>query len=100
MPKHVRAQATFNGEMIAASDRAVIVEGHHYFPREDVRMELLEACDARSLCPWKGIASYYSLRVGDAVGPAAAWTYKHPSPLARRVNGRIAFRDGVEINQE
>ncbi len=97
MAKHIAARAVFQGTTIAASERAIVVEGRHYFPEEDVRMDLLEPCSARSLCPWKGVASYYSVQVGDARGPGAAWTYKHPSPLARRVRGRIAFRDAVEV---
>ena len=100
MAKQVSAKAEFNGETVAASDRAIVVEGNLYFPKEDVRTELLEPCTARSLCPWKGIASYYSLKVGEEVDRGAAWTYKHPSPLARKVGGRFAFRGSVRVTPE
>lgn len=32
----MRVQAIFNGTVVAASDRTVIVEGNHYFPVDDV----------------------------------------------------------------
>lgn len=99
MPKHTHARATFAGTVIAESDAAIVVEGNTYFPREAVRAEYLEPCDARSLCPWKGIASYYTVKVGDAKSPGAAWTYRHPAPLARRLNGRFAFRGDVHVTQ-
>jgi len=98
MAKHTHARAVFAGAVIAESDTAIVVEGNTYFPLEAVHAEYLEPCNARSLCPWKGIASFYTVKVGEAKSPGAAWTYKHPSPLARRVSGRIAFRGGVEVS--
>jgi uncharacterized protein (DUF427 family) len=96
MARHVRAEATLNGETIAASDHAIVVDGDHYFPREDVRMDLLEPCATRSLCPLKGIASHFTVHAGDAVDPAAAWAYKYPAPLSHRVKDRVAFRGDVQ----
>ncbi len=51
--------AMFNGVEIARSDGTIIVEGNHYFPREDVREECLVESSRRSICPWKGRASYW-----------------------------------------
>ena len=73
-------EAVFNKTVIARSDHTIYLEGNHYFPLEDVNPDYLRSSRAKSLCPWKGIASYYSVEVEDATGRNAAWTYRHPSP--------------------
>ena len=90
-------RATWNGAVLAASDDVVMVEGHHYFPAESLRREHFRPSRAHSLCPWKGIASYYDVVVGDDVNPQAAWCYPHPIPWIRRIKGRVAFWGGVRI---
>jgi uncharacterized protein (DUF427 family) len=59
--------ASWNGVVIAESDDIVIVEGNAYFPREAVRDDVLRPSETHTLCPWKGIASYYNLDVDGAV---------------------------------
>ncbi|WP_369027960.1 DUF427 domain-containing protein, partial [Nocardia farcinica] len=54
----------------------------------------------KTVCPWKGIASYYHLTVGDQTNPDAAWYYPKPSPLARRIRDHVAFWNGVRIEGE
>ena len=51
----------------------------------------------KSLCPWKGVASYYTVEVDGARDTNAAWTYRHPSPLARRIKNHIAFWGDVVV---
>jgi uncharacterized protein (DUF427 family) len=51
----------------------------------------------RSVCFWKGIASYYTIEVAGQRGRNAAWTYRHPFPWIRKIRGRVAFWDGVEV---
>jgi len=92
--------ATFNGETIARSDGTILVEGARYFPVEDVRMEMLRATWSRTLCPWKGIANYWTVEVDGMHAKNAAWGYRHPSPLARRVKGRVAFWKGVAVHAD
>lgn len=82
---------------LAASDDVVMVEGNAYFPRGALRPDALVASRTTTVCPWKGIARYYSLRIDGAELPDAAWSYPHPLPFARRVKGRIAFEPVVEI---
>lgn len=91
--------ATFRGREIARSEGTVVVEGNHYFPREDVRDELLEPSRHHSLCPWKGVAGYWHVVVDGERSENAAWTYRHPLPLARRVKGRVAFWKDVEVRE-
>jgi uncharacterized protein (DUF427 family) len=93
----VTVEALFNGEVIARSDRTVVVEGNHYFPLDDVRTEYLSRSWAKSLCPWKGIASYHTVAVNGARDRNAAWTYRHPSPLARNIKNHVAFWHRVQV---
>lgn len=91
------ATATWNGETIAESDDTKIVEGNHYFPLDSVRREYLVPSDRTSSCPWKGTANYYSLAVGDAKNPDAAWYYAEPKDAAAEIRGHVAFWRGVEV---
>lgn len=90
-------QAVWNGEVIAESDQTVVVEGNHYFPRASVRSEVLRDSSTQSRCPWKGLASYYSLEVDGQTNPDAAWYYPEPSEAAAGIRDHVAFWKGVDI---
>jgi uncharacterized protein (DUF427 family) len=90
-------KAVFNGQVIARSDDTVVVEGNQYFPPEDVDQRYLHRSRMKSLCPWKGVASYYTVEVDGARDANAAWTYRHPSPLARRIKNHVAFWGSVAV---
>ena len=92
-------RAIWNGEVIAESDDTVVVEGNHYFRLDSVRRELLQPSDTHTNCHWKGVASYYSVNVGDKVNRDAAWYYPDPSPAAAAIQDRIAFWRGVKVEQ-
>lgn len=92
--------ATLGSVVVAASTNTVLVEGNHYFPAEDVDPRYLTPTRTKTLCPWKGIASYYTVTTGEASARNAAWTYRHPFPLARRVKGRVAFWGGIQVQVE
>ncbi len=68
-----------------------------YFPPESVHWDFLHATRRKSLCFWKGVASYYTVRVDDIEDRNAAWTYRRPSPLARRIKNHVAFWNRVEV---
>jgi uncharacterized protein (DUF427 family) len=87
----------WNGAVLAESDDVVRLEGNDYFPADSLRGEHFRKSRAHSLCPWKGLASYYDVVVDGAVLPEAAWYYPHPTPLARKIKGRVAFWAGVEL---
>lgn len=92
-----RMQAVFNGTVIAESDRTRVVEGNHYFPRADVLEEHLKPSKAKSLCVWKGLASYHDVEVDGVRSAGAAFYYPKPSPLARKIKDHVAFWQGVEV---
>lgn len=92
MPK-----AIWNDEVIADSDDTVVVEGNHYFPLASVREDVLVPSDTHTVCPWKGKASYYSLRADGNTAADAAWFYPDPKPDAKAVRDRVAFRRDVRV---
>ncbi|HZU72418.1 MAG TPA: DUF427 domain-containing protein [Acidimicrobiales bacterium] len=92
-----KVRATWNGAVLAESDRTLVVEGNHYFPREDVRGELLRESQTRTHCPWKGDASYHAVVVEGAVNADAAWYYPETLEAAEPIRDRIAFWHGVEV---
>ncbi len=73
------------------------LEGKVYFPPESVGWDYLQPTRMKSLCFWKGVASYYTVRVEGIEDRNAAWTYRHPSLLARRIKNHVAFWNGVEV---
>lgn len=93
----MQAKARWKGVVLAETERPVLLEGNVYFPPEDVRYEHLARTRAWSLCPWKGVARYYTVRAGAHVSENAAWSYPHPSPLARTIKNHVAFWRGVQI---
>jgi uncharacterized protein (DUF427 family) len=89
--------ATWNGKVIATSDRTVVVEGNHYFPTDDVEAGVLEPTATHTVCPWKGTASYYDVVVDGERNGDAAWYYPEPKPEAAEILDRVAFWKGVEV---
>jgi uncharacterized protein (DUF427 family) len=93
-PRRVRVM--LGGETVADSKRAKLLHetGHlpvYYFPQEDVRMDLLEESDHTTYCPFKGDASYWSVRVGNRVVENAVWSYPEPIDSALPLAGYLAF---------
>ncbi|GFE76093.1 DUF427 domain-containing protein [Novosphingobium sp. TCA1] len=89
--------AVWNGATIAASEKTVIVDGNHYFPPEEVDRSRLEASAHSSVCPIKGSARYFHVRVGGERNPNAAWTYPDPTADAEAIRDHFAFWKGVEV---
>ncbi len=93
-PRRVRVK--FNGETIADSSAAhLLFETRHlpvyYFPRGDVRMDKLTPTDHHSFCPYKGTASYWTIRVGDKVSENAVWGYPDPYDEVPALKDFVAF---------
>jgi uncharacterized protein (DUF427 family) len=97
-PAKVRVQVTHHGELIADTTDAVEMhethEGHvvaplvYYIPRKDVKMERLARTEQHTQCPFKGQASYYSLKNGPE---NAVWTYEQPYDEMLAIKELLAF---------
>jgi len=90
-------RAVWNGQVLAESDDTVVVEGNHYFPPESLNKEFFSGSDTRTTCPWKGLASYYTVTVDGKENPDAAWYYPQPKDAAEHVRDRVAFWHGVSV---
>jgi uncharacterized protein (DUF427 family) len=90
-------RAVWKDTTLAESDETIVVEGNHYFPPESVRWERLRATRMRSLCPWKGVARYFTVVAGEDRNKNAAWTYSRPFPWIRKIRDHVAFWGGVEV---
>lgn len=104
-PEHVlyledsprRIRVVFGGQAIADSQSTKMLHetGHlplYYIPEADVRMDLLQATARHTHCPFKGDASYWTVRVGDAVAEHAVWSFPEPLPTAPPLAGHLAFQ--------
>lgn len=91
------AKATFNGAVLAESDRTEIVEGNHYFPPDSIRREYFEESSTTTVCPWKGTASYYDVVVDGKTDKDAAWYYPSAKDAAKRIEGYVAFWRNVTV---
>ena len=92
-------EAVFQGRVIARSEDTVVIEGNHYFPPGAVDEQYLHRSRMKTLCPWKGIASYYTVAVDGTADRNAAWTYRRPTPLARSIKDHIAFWGTVTVRE-
>ena len=64
----------------------------YYIDQSDVLFEHLVPSETETLCPYKGTTSgYWSVRVGEAVQPDLAWTYRYPLPAVAPIAGLVAF---------
>src|SRR5690606_33937265 len=62
-----------------------------FLPRGDVREDILERSETRSVCPYKGEAHYYTLRALTADGPVQALYYPDPCPLVGPIRDHLTF---------
>ena len=92
MPK-----AIWNGAVIAESDKCVVVENNQYFPPDAINKEYFKDSSTHTTCPWKGVASYYSLEVDGQVNKDAAWYYPTAKDAAKNIEGYVAFWKGVKV---
>lgn len=91
------ARAIWNGTVLAESDETVVVEGNHYFPPESLQTQHLEPTSTTSICPWKGVAEYFSVVVDGQENRDAAWVYRDPSQAAAEIKDHVAFWRGVTV---
>lgn len=90
-------KALFNNVVIAESDQTVVIEGNHYFPPSSLKTEYYVESTHQSTCPWKGLANYYTIKVGNETGENAAWVYKNPKEAAKEIKDHVAFWKGVRV---
>ncbi|MBF56598.1 DUF427 domain-containing protein [Halomonas sp. FeN2] len=91
-----RTQVQVDGILLADSTNTLELLEHgypprHYFPREDVRMDLLTVSATTTYCPFKGHTVYFSL--GESLD--IAWSYVEPIEGMETIAGSVAFYEKV-----
>lgn len=61
-----------------------------YFPEADLRSDLLEPSELSTHCPFKGDASYWSIRAGESFAEDAVWTYREPIEESSWLKGLVS----------
>ncbi len=89
-------RVTFAGETIAATQNGYrVLETSHppvyYLPPNDVQLRFLTATRLTSFCEFKGVATYWTLAVGDRRIENAAWSYADPTYRFRQIKDCFAF---------
>ncbi len=84
------------GETLAETHRPFLLfetylPTRYYIPREDARMDLLEPTPLKTRCPYKGIASYWSARIGDQLAKNIVWSYPEPIPECPKIKDLMCF---------
>lgn len=92
--RHVRV--VLGGVTIAESRRPrILIETglplRYYIPEEDVRMDLLEPSETTTRCPYKGKATYWSVRIGERVFKDSVWSYREPLPACAPIAHLLCF---------
>lgn len=90
-------KAIWRGTVVAESGDTVVVEGNHYFPEASMDRKFLLPSNTKTMCSWKGQASYHNLFVDGDVLSDAVWYYPDPKEAAASIKGRIAFGKGVLV---
>lgn len=90
-------KAIWNSKVIAQSDETIVIENNHYFPHESLNKMFFKPSKTKSVCPWKGTASYYTVDVEGKQNKDAAWFYPEVSELAKGIKNYVAFWKGVQI---
>lgn len=91
-----RVRVSLGGETVAETSRPMVLfetglPPRYYVPPEDVRGDLLVPSATESVCPYKGVARYRSVAVGERRVEDAAWYYPEPFPEAGRVRDLLCF---------
>lgn len=97
-------KAVWNDAVLAEApqEELIRIEGNWYFPPSSIKKEHFTDSDHRTECFWKGTASYYDVKVGDAVNDAAAWYYPEPKDgsidrVGKDYADYVAFWRGVDV---
>ena len=95
-PDQRRIRVRFAGRVIADTTRALTLyeasyPGVRYIPREDAEMTVLSRTTHKTLCPYKGEASYFTIKTSERTSENAVWSYEKPKPVAAQIAGYLAF---------
>jgi len=92
-------KAIWNKVILAESDLTVVIEGNHYFPPESINRRFFTESSTHTRCGWKGMASYYTIKIEDDFNQDSAWYYPEPLDKARSIKNYVAFWKGIKVEE-
>lgn len=104
-PLKSRVVVRWRGHVVAQTDDALeLREGSYppvlYLPRASADMKHFERTSRHTTCPYKGVASYYTLTDGSESDENAVWSYEEPKAGVEAIAGHLAFyANKVEIER-
>jgi uncharacterized protein (DUF427 family) len=105
-PNPNRVIVRLGGAIVADTTRALVMRAPgtpdvQYIPREDVDMASLIRTQHVTHCPYKGDASYWSIRNGPRTVENAVWSYESPYEQMAAIKNHLAFYpDRVDAIEE
>ncbi|MRH90337.1 DUF427 domain-containing protein [Nocardia sp. SYP-A9097] len=92
--RHIRVEVA--GQTVAESHNPRILfetglPARYYLPLTDIRLDLLQHSGTRTMCPYKGNAEYWSLKLGEDLYPDLVWIYRTPVPESQKIAGFASF---------
>jgi uncharacterized protein (DUF427 family) len=95
-PNPRRVRVVFNGKVVADTSRALSLKeadypAVQYIPREDADMSAFAPTQHHTQCPYKGEASYFTLKADGKTAENAAWSYETPFAAVAEIEGHLAF---------
>jgi uncharacterized protein (DUF427 family) len=100
-------KVVWNDAIIAEAPKEdlIRIEGNWYFPPSALKQEYFKPSDHKTICPWKGEASYYDVEVGGKTNQFGAWYYPQPKEgsierVGKDFTDYVAFWNGIEVKGE
>ena len=76
----------------------------YYLPPADIDLDRLRENDRRTVCEWKGVATYLDYVDGERTIPSIGWVYRDPKPGYDEIRDHVAFYaarlDGAWVGDE
>lgn len=92
------AKAIWNDIVLAETETYETVEGNIYFPLSAMNRDYFTESTTATGCPWKGVASDFTITANGKENRDAAWYYPDPKPAADNIRDHVAFWRGVEVS--
>jgi uncharacterized protein (DUF427 family) len=96
LPSSRQVRIEIEGIAVAESSRPYLLfetglPTRYYIPLDDIQMNLLTPSEAKTVCPYKGVASYWSLESDGVSYRNIVWSYEDPIPESPKIRGLLCF---------